>query len=100
MSQNKFSNPGREFVYKGETYKDFLLPREEATFNYAFQNSGSFPELSKRTGQKVKILEISPKDAILMNTFRERCELGIVFTYQIEFKDGYIGTAFEDELKV
>lgn len=92
-------NPMKEFVYKGEVYKDFLLPGEEAIFEYTFPGSANFPELHKRTGQSVKILGISPKDIILMNTFQQRRELGILFTYQIEFQDGYIGAAFEDELK-
>jgi hypothetical protein len=57
-------------------------------------------ELWYRSHQRVTILGVDPEGEVpeAGSTFKSRCADAVQAVYKIQFSDGYIDTAFEDEL--
>jgi hypothetical protein len=74
---------------------------ERARFTYSLPfdpASEISARLHHRTGQIVTVIERGDDDGD-GDTFKERAEAGALRVYEIRFPDGYVDTAFEDELQ-
>jgi len=69
-------------------------------FEYHCEESASScdAELWYHSHQKVTVLRFVDNDGWMIQTLKERSETGHPIAYEIEFADGFIGTALEDEL--
>jgi len=75
-------------------------PEERATFTYSMpfdSNSEIAARLHHRTGQTVTVLSRGEDDGD-EETFADRADSGSLRVYEVRFPDGYVDTAFEDEL--
>lgn len=72
---------------------------ESVWFEYHCEESpqSQDAELWYRSHQKVTIIAIADNDGMQLSK-KEREDFGQPIVYDVEFKDGFIGTVFEDEL--